>query len=59
MRLYFSHKDELEAVPAKELLERARKGLVTVLDVRPQEEFAAGHISGAARSNETRPRYRR
>ena len=47
VRLYFAHKDELEAVPAKELLERARKGLVTVLDVRPPEEFAAGHVAGA------------
>ena len=26
---------------------RARKGLVTVLDVRPAEEFAAGHLPGA------------
>jgi ArsR family transcriptional regulator len=24
-----------------------RKGLVTVLDVRPPEEFAAGHLPGA------------
>jgi rhodanese-related sulfurtransferase/biotin operon repressor len=47
VRLYFAHKDELEPVPAKELLERARKGLVTVLDVRPPEEFAAGHVPGA------------
>jgi rhodanese-related sulfurtransferase len=47
VRLYFASKDELEAVPAKELLERARKGLVTVLDVRPPEEFAAGHVPGA------------
>ena len=47
VRLYFAHKDELEPVPAKELLERARKGLVTVLDVRPTEEFAAGHVAGA------------
>jgi rhodanese-related sulfurtransferase/DNA-binding transcriptional ArsR family regulator len=47
VRLYFAHKDELEPVPAKELLERARKGLVTVLDVRPNEEFAAGHVPGA------------
>src|SRR3954447_15375589 len=30
-----------------ELLERARKGLVTVLDVRPPEVFAAGHLPGA------------
>ena len=47
VRLYFAHKDELEPVPAKELLERARNGLVTVLDVRPAEEFAAGHVAGA------------
>jgi rhodanese-related sulfurtransferase/biotin operon repressor len=47
VRLYFAAKDELEPVPAKELLERARKGLVTVLDVRPSEEFAAGHVPGA------------
>jgi rhodanese-related sulfurtransferase len=47
VRLYFARKDELEPVPAAELLERARKGLVTVLDVRPPEEFAAGHLPGA------------
>ena len=47
VRLYFASKDELEPVPAKELLDRARKGLVTVLDVRPPEEFAAGHVPGA------------
>jgi rhodanese-related sulfurtransferase/predicted transcriptional regulator len=47
VRLYFAGKDELEPVPANELLERARKGLVTVLDVRPPEEFAAGHVPGA------------
>ncbi len=47
IRLYLAEKDSLEPVPAKELLERARKGLVTVLDVRPPEEFAAGHLPGA------------
>jgi len=47
VRLYLAEKDSLEPVPAKELLERARKGLVTVLDVRPPEEFAAGHLPGA------------
>lgn len=47
VRLYFAQKDELEPVPAKEVLERARKSLVTVLDVRPPEEFAAGHVPGA------------
>ena len=47
VRLYLTQKDDLEPVPAKELLERARKGLVTVLDVRPPEEYAAGHLPGA------------
>jgi len=47
VRLYLAQKDALEPVPAKELLERARKGLVTVLDVRPPEEYAAGHLPGA------------
>jgi rhodanese-related sulfurtransferase/biotin operon repressor len=47
VRLYLAEKDSLEPVPAPELLERARKGLVTVLDVRPPEEFAAGHLPGA------------
>ena len=47
VRLYFTAKDEMEPVPAAELLHRAKKGLVTVLDVRPPEEFAAGHVPGA------------
>jgi rhodanese-related sulfurtransferase/DNA-binding transcriptional ArsR family regulator len=47
VRLYLASKDDLEPVPAKELLDRARKGLVTVLDVRPPDEFAAGHLPGA------------
>lgn len=47
LRLYFTAKDDMEAVPAAELLARAKKGLVTVLDVRPPEEFAAGHVPGA------------
>lgn len=47
VRLYFLSKDEFEPVSAAELVDRARKGLVTVLDVRPPEEFAAGHVPGA------------
>jgi rhodanese-related sulfurtransferase len=47
VRLYLAQKDDLEPVPARELLDRARKGLVTVLDVRPPEEFTAGHLPGA------------
>lgn len=47
LRTWLAHRDELEPVPARELLERAKKGLVTVLDVRPAEEYAAGHLPGA------------
>ena len=47
VRTYLTVKDSLEPVPAEELLERAREGLVTVLDVRPPEEYAAGHLPGA------------
>jgi len=47
VKSYLNERDALEAVPAGELLERARRGLVTVMDVRPPEEFAAGHIRGA------------
>lgn len=47
VRLWLAHRDEMEPVPATELLERAKKGLVTVLDVRPVEEYTAGHIPGA------------
>jgi len=44
---YLTRRDALKPVPAEELLERARNGLVTVLDVRPAEEFAQGHVPGA------------
>ncbi len=44
---YLSVRDALEPVPAEELLNRARAGLVTVLDVRPAEEYVAGHLPGA------------
>lgn len=47
VRLYFARRDELEPVGAAEVLDRARRGLVTVLDVRPAEEYAAGHVPGA------------
>ena len=44
---YLNVKDSLEPIPATELLERARNGLVTVLDVRPPEEYQSGHLPGA------------
>lgn len=47
VRTYLKSRDELEAVPREELLRRAREGAVVVIDVRPQEEYRAGHIRGA------------
>jgi rhodanese-related sulfurtransferase/DNA-binding transcriptional ArsR family regulator len=44
---YFAGADGLEPIPSQELLRRARGREVVVLDVRPPEEYAAGHIKGA------------
>ena len=44
---FLGDRGALEPVLAEELLARAKKGLVTVLDVRPREEFEAGHLPGA------------
>lgn len=44
---YLTHKEEMEAISAEELLERLARDEVTLLDVRPAAEYAAGHIPGA------------
>ncbi|MFT4564054.1 MAG: rhodanese-related sulfurtransferase/DNA-binding transcriptional ArsR family regulator [Gammaproteobacteria bacterium] len=44
---YFKNADDLEPVDRKTLIQRARKGEVTVVDVRPYEEYLAGHIPGS------------
>ncbi len=44
---YFSGADGLEPVQRAELLRRVRSRDVVVIDVRPPEEYAAGHIAGA------------
>ncbi len=44
---YFKDRDSLEPVSRKELRQRSKDGLVTVLDVRPAEEYESGHIPGA------------
>jgi len=44
---YFNDRDSLEAISRMELLQRSKEGLVTILDVRPSEEYEAGHIPGA------------
>jgi rhodanese-related sulfurtransferase len=47
VRSYFTSRDELEPVGRAELLERVKTGTVIVLDVRPADEYRAGHIAGA------------
>jgi ArsR family transcriptional regulator len=47
VRSYFRERDALEPVTRRELKERMRQGLVTVLDVRPEDEFRLGHLPGA------------
>jgi rhodanese-related sulfurtransferase len=44
---YFGGRGAMEPVPGDELLRRVRSGEVTVLDVRPPEEYRTGHIPGA------------
>jgi len=44
---YYRNRDSLEAVSRDELQARQRKGSVIVLDVRPADEYAAGHLPGA------------
>ena len=44
---YLGDRDALEAVDAAELMKRLNDGSVIVLDVRPDEEYRAGHIPGA------------
>lgn len=44
---YFREPDTLEPVAAGDLLERLRTDDVLVLDVRPEDEYASGHIPGA------------
>jgi DNA-binding transcriptional ArsR family regulator len=39
--------DPVEAVTRTELVARLRRGDVVLVDVRPEQEFAAGHIDGA------------
>src|SRR4051812_37466092 len=39
--------DDVEAIGGAELIERLRHGEAVLVDVRPAEEFEAGHIDGA------------
>jgi rhodanese-related sulfurtransferase len=47
VRAYLGARDQLEAVARDELVGRMRHGSVVVIDVRPRQEYEAGHIPGA------------
>ena len=47
VRDYFESRDDLDGLEADELLRRVRGGEVTLIDVRPEDEYRAGHIPGA------------
>jgi rhodanese-related sulfurtransferase/predicted transcriptional regulator len=44
---YFRARDAMEPVLREDLLSRLQDGLITLLDVRPEDEFALGHLPGA------------
>ncbi len=46
-RRFFEARRDLEPIDRNVLVKRVRKGEVVVLDVRPAEEYRAGHIPGA------------
>src|SRR5215510_2136648 len=46
-REYMTDRDEFEPIDRVELVRRLRAGTVTLIDVRPAEEFAQAHIPGA------------
>lgn len=46
-RGYFEARDGLEPVSRAELLARLERGEAVVIDVRPAEEYRAGHVAGA------------
>jgi rhodanese-related sulfurtransferase/DNA-binding MarR family transcriptional regulator len=46
-RLYIDGRDDVEPVSFKDLRRRIREGDITLIDVRPEGEYQAGHIPGA------------
>lgn len=44
---YFRARDSLEPVAREDLVQRLKDGLAIVIDVRPENEFAKGHVPGA------------
>jgi rhodanese-related sulfurtransferase/DNA-binding HxlR family transcriptional regulator len=47
IRAYFTARDSLEPVGHDELMTRLAEGSVTLIDVRPADEFDQGHLAGA------------
>ena len=47
VRDYIELRDDLEPIDCTELQDRLKNGNVIVLDVRPEEEYCAGHLPGA------------
>jgi rhodanese-related sulfurtransferase/DNA-binding transcriptional ArsR family regulator len=47
VRDYFDDRDSMEPVSRADLMDRMKLGLITILDVRPADEFALGHLPGA------------
>ena len=46
-RAYFEQRGGMEPVAGDDLMRRVKSGDVTVLDVRPESEYRAGHLPGA------------
>lgn len=44
---FLTSRDSMEPLAAKELFERIKEGSIIILDVRPPEEYASGHLPGA------------
>ena len=47
VRSYFHSRDSMEPVSRTQLMDRLRASAVTVLDVRPEDEYALGHLPHA------------
>ncbi len=47
LTIYLHSQDSMEPIGADELLKRVKEGSAVALDVRPYEEYVAGHLPGA------------
>jgi rhodanese-related sulfurtransferase/biotin operon repressor len=47
VRGWFDRRDDMEPISREELAARISDGAVTVIDVRPPDEYALGHLPGA------------